>query len=191
MKVWLAFVLGAGLCWGTYVPFIAYGGKSLGDGTPGIGNRFAAILCVGVAYFLLGVLIPLGYFLMNGPGNAQATVGGITFSSLAGVAGALGAICVVFATAAAAPGDRLYIAPLIFALAPVINTVFSLVWHPKPDAPFSFGLPDALPGWKLFVGIVLTGLGAALVLYSKEEAEASHAKRPAAVASPATTTEKA
>ena len=38
---------------------------------------------------------------------------------------------------------RIYIAPLIFALAPVINTLLSLVWHPKPGDPwhFDFELP--------------------------------------------------
>jgi drug/metabolite transporter (DMT)-like permease len=72
---------------------------------------------------------------------------------------------------------RLYIAPLIFGLAPVINTLVSLVWHPKPGAPLHFGLED-LPGWKLWVGIVLVGAGAFLVLFAKEESES--AKPPAA-----------
>jgi hypothetical protein len=181
MKLWLAFVVGAGLCWGTYVPLIAFGGKSLGDGSPGVGNRFAAILCVGVAYFVLGVLFPLGWFLLNGTGNVQITSSGVSFSSLAGAAGALGAICVVFATAMAKPTDRIYIAPLIFALAPVINTLVSLVWHPSAESALHFGLPKVMPGWKLYVGILLAGLGAALVLYSKEEAEAMP-KPPAQVA---------
>jgi hypothetical protein len=188
MRIWLAFVLGAGLCWGTYVPLIAFGGKSLSDGTPGVGNRFAAILCVGAAYFVLGVMFPLGWFLFNlllgGSNNAQLSGNGITFSGLAGAAGALGAICVVFATAAAAPKDRIYIAPLIFGLAPLINALVSLIWHPSAESAFHFGLPKELPGWKLFVGILLTGLGAALVLYSKEEQEAAGAKPPPAKVAP-------
>lgn len=185
MKTWLAFVIGAGLCWGTYVPLIAYGGKSLSNGTLGMGNRFAAILCVGGAYVLLAVLFPLGWFLINGTNNAQANPGGITFASLAGAAGALGAICVVFATAAAAPKDRLYIAPLIFAMAPVINTVVSLFWHPSAVSAFDFHAPDAMPGWKLWVGILCAAVGAGLVLYSKEEFEATHAKPPAPKVAPA------
>jgi hypothetical protein len=187
MKPWLAFVLGAGLCWGTYVPLIAFGGKSLSDGTKGIGNRFAAILCVGGAYFLLGVLVPLAFFLINGKGNARGTGEGITFSSLAGAAGALGAICVVFATAAAAPKDRIYIAPLIFTLAPVINTIVSLMWHPE-HGPLHFSLPEQMPGWKLFLGIALVACGAGLVLYSKEELEASHAKPAPAQVQPTPST---
>lgn len=192
MKLWLAFVLGAGLCWGTYVPLIFFGGKSLGDGTPGMGNRLAAILCVGGAYFLLGVLFPLAWFFLNGTGNARPTFSGITFSSLAGAAGALGAICVVFATSYAAQDKeftnaRLFIAPLIFGLAPLINTLVSLVWHPSEKEPWHFALPPVAPHWSLYVGIVLTGLGAALVLYSKEATEelAKKASKPAAQATPA------
>src|SRR5205814_7233924 len=63
--------------------------------------------------------------------------------------------------------DLVYIAPLIFGLAPVINVLVSMVWHPKAGEPFNFGLE--IPGWKLWLGIVLVGAGAALVLFSKEE----------------------
>jgi hypothetical protein len=114
----------------------------------------------------------------------------LVFSGLAGVAGAIGALCVVFASKSAIdaakaanlpPGTfRLYIAPLIFGMAPVINTLVSLVWHPKPGSPFHFGLED-LPSWKLWLGIVLVGAGAFLVLYSKEESETA---KPAATTKP-------
>ena len=164
MKLWLAFVLGAGLCWGTYVPMIAYGGKELK-------SRYAAFLCVGLAYFALAVLFPVGRFLLTGE-KAAWNGTGITFATLAGAAGALGALCVIFAAASAGPADRLYIAPLIFGLAPVINTLVSLFWHPRAGSAWHFALPERAPGWTLYVGIVLTGLGAALVLYSKEAAEA-------------------
>ena len=75
----------------------------------------------------------------------------------------------------AGPG-KLYIAPLIFGLAPVINTLVSSLWHPDAEKTFHFDSP----GWKLWVGIVLISIGAGLVLFSKEEAEAakSSAKKP-------------
>jgi hypothetical protein len=183
MKPWLAFVIGAGVCWGTYVPLIAYGGKNLGvPGQAGMSNRFAAILCVGAAYVVLGVLFPLGYFWFNGTGNARASAEGITFASLAGAAGAAGAICVVFATAAAKVEDRVYIAPLIFGLAPLINTLVSLVWHPGPSGALHFSLPERLPGWQLYAGILFTAIGAALVLYAKEATEQSAPPKAAAPA---------
>ena len=65
----------------------------------------------------------------------------------------------------------------IFGLVPIINVLVSSIWHPGKGGPGDFHLE--LPGWKLWVGIILVGMGAALVLFSKEEAEAGH--KPAAV----------
>jgi len=177
---WLLYVTLAGLCWGTYVPLIFYGGSELG-GKPS--SRIAAILCVGVAYFLLAVVIP-GVYLAGLPAESQPNWGsatGLTFAGLAGAAGAIGAICVIFATKSAIESAKasgrppatykLYIAPLIFGLAPVINTLVSIVWHPKEGEPLHFGFTSPHP--YLWVGIVLVGLGAALVLYSKELSESA------------------
>jgi predicted membrane channel-forming protein YqfA (hemolysin III family) len=182
MKLWIAFVIGAGLCWGTYVPLIAFGGKSLAAQPQGIGNRLAAILCVGGAYLLIAVLIPLVIFFLNGTSNLKWTNHGIFFSSLAGVAGALGAVCVVFATANATPADRLYIAPVIFSLAPIINTLCSLFWHPTSENAWHFDWPKAPPGTLFYVGILLAAAGTFLVLYSKEASEAPVVKPQAAQA---------
>jgi hypothetical protein len=187
--LWIVYTALAGLAWGTYVPLIFYGGGELG-GKPS--SRFMAILCVGVAYFVIGVIFPLIYLYgFTDPADRPGMTGtGLTFSSLAGVAGAVGAICVIFATKSAIAYAReakaaglppvnykLYIAPLIFGLAPVINTLVSSVWHPEPGNPFVFHL--AFPGWKLWLGIVLVGAGAALVLFSKEEAEGGKPKAAA------------
>jgi hypothetical protein len=177
---WLLWVGLAGLSWGTYVPLIFYGGSELG-GKPA--SRVMAILCVGVAYVLIGVVFPLIYLYGMTPADQrpEPNTNGLLFSGLAGAAGALGAICVIFATKSAMQAAReaggavnykLYIAPLIFGLAPVINTLVSIVWHPEPGQPFHFGF--IMPGWKLVLGILLVGAGAALVLYSKEEAETPH-----------------
>jgi len=170
-KVWLVFVVLAGLCWGVYVPLIAQGGKELK-------SSYGGFLCVGIAYFLIAILFPLGVFWMRGS-FPKFTVPGATFATLAGVAGALGALCVIFATFEF-KGPRIFVGPLIFAMAPVINTLVSLFWHPA-EGYFHFELKGA-PDWKLYVGIVLAGVGAFLVLYSKEETEAVGAPRPAAVA---------
>ena len=164
---WLIYVGLAGLCWGTYVPLIAFGGKELK-------SRYGAFLCVGVAYFLVAILIPVGRFMLDYEKwpDFSAKMSGTAFATLAGVAGALGALCVIFANATASkPEDRIYIAPLIFALAPVINTVVSLFWHPTSDLPASFGWPHRSPGWELYIGILLVAIGAGLVLYSKESGE--------------------
>src|SRR5690349_18496605 len=120
-EAWLAYTIGAGLCWGTYVPMIAFGGRELK-------SRYMAFLCVGVAYFLIAVLFPVVRFALGWDKVGDLKTTGLVFATLAGAAGAFGALGVIFATAAADPGDRIYIAPLIFTLAPLLNTVVSLFW---------------------------------------------------------------
>jgi hypothetical protein len=189
---WLLYVTLAGLCWGTYVPLIFYGGSELGGSSS---SRLAAILCVGVAYFILAVLVPGVYLWMTPPEqqpNWQSPTG-LTFAGLAGAAGAIGAICVIFATKSAVDAARasgrppatykLYIAPLIFGLAPIINTLVSILWHPQRGDPFQFAL--VTPHYALWLGIVLVGAGAALVLYSKELSESGPSGGPKRVPSPA------
>src|SRR5438874_2982746 len=137
---WLFYVALAGLAWGTYVPIIFYGGSELG----GAANaRLMAVLCVGAAYFVIGVVLPLVAFATGWQPWPTVTTTGLVFSGLAGVAGAVGAICVIFATRSAVDagktyaGDptayKVYIAPLIFGLAPVINVVVSMLWHPRSE----------------------------------------------------------
>lgn len=177
---WLFFVMLAGLSWGTYVPVVFYGGRELTTDPSKVSGRLLSILCVGVAYFFLAVLVPLGLFLSRRHAWPTLKATGLVFSGLAGVMGAVGAIAVVFASksavdaarAAGLPENtyRAYIAPLIFGLAPVINTLVSLVWHPRPGSPWHFGL-ERLPGWKLILGIAFVCLGAFLVLQAKERAE--------------------
>src|SRR5437899_5793209 len=96
-NLWLVYVALAGLAWGTYVPLIFYGGGELG-GKPS--SRLLAILCVGVAYFVLAIVVP-GIILATTPSESQPkwdSSTGLIFSGLAGAAGAVGAICVIFAT---------------------------------------------------------------------------------------------
>jgi hypothetical protein len=191
-KTWLLYVALAGLAWGTYVPIIFYGGSEFG-GKPNA--RLMAILCVGLAYFVIAVLFPLAMFLSGQEEWPDMKTTGLVFSSLAGVAGAIGAICVIFASKSATQAAlsagmppasyRLYIAPLIFSLAPVINTIVSLTWHPEKGDPWNFVVPS-LAGWKLPAGILLCAAGAFLVLMAKEEAESHHAPTPPpAVTAPA------
>src|SRR6188474_1191688 len=77
---WLLFVAGAVLSWGAY-------GVLLHQGQTQLGNPLKALLCVGVAYFLIGVLVPLASL------SAQGSLAGFDRTGLvtATVAGALGA----------------------------------------------------------------------------------------------------
>ena len=183
---WWGYVILAGLSWGTYVPIIFYGGTELTTRPGTIGGRLASILCVGVAYFLMAVVIPVVMMSLRDDAKPEWKANGLIFSGLAGVMGAVGAICVIFASKAAVDAAklqgvnpatyRIYIAPLIFCLAPMINTVMSLVWHPKPGDPWHFGFE--MPTWHLPVGILLVAAGVFLVLYSKEAAEAHKGGTP-------------
>ena len=183
---WWGYVILAGLAWGTYVPLIFYGGTELTTAPGTVGGRLASILCVGVAYFLLAVVVPVVLMAVRDDAQPSWKLNGLVFSGLAGVAGAVGAICVIFASKAAVDSAkaeginpatyRIYIAPLIFSLAPAINTLLSLLWHPKAGDPWHFDFE--MPGWKLPAGIVLVALGTFLVLMSKEELEASKTKPP-------------
>lgn len=197
---WWGYVIGAGLAWGTYVPIVFFGGQMLtGDlRTAPLGGRLASILCVGIAYFVLAVVIPLALMMTRSDAKPDWKPVGLIFSGLAGVAGAVGAICVIFASKAATDAAklegltgsdiakyRMYIAPMIFCLAPIINTLLSTVWHPNKDGWANFHLE--IPSWKMWLGIGFTAVGTFLVLFSKEEAEKEKLKSAAAPKPPAQT----
>ena len=79
--VWVIFVAGAVLSWGAY-------GALLHMGQTQLGNPLKAMLCVGVAYFLIAVLVPVGAL------SAQGNLSGFNSTGLltATIAGSLGAI---------------------------------------------------------------------------------------------------
>jgi hypothetical protein len=165
-EVWHAFVLGAILSWGAYVPVLHEGQTSLGGDIKTRGLR--AFLCVGIAYFLTAVVVPVGLMLARQQ-PFEFTGRGVTFTMLGGVAGAAGALCIVLSIGALPRGDSpLYIAPLVFAGAPIVNVIVSLAWKTKQ-----------IPGPVFFVGIVLAALGAGLVLYAKNDLDErlKHAKQ--------------
>ena len=58
-NLWILVVVRAGLSWGMYVPTVFFGGTELKSPTGNVGGRLTSILCVGVAYFVLAVVIPV------------------------------------------------------------------------------------------------------------------------------------
>lgn len=185
---WWGYVILAGLSWGTYVPIVFFGGQMLTGDKGGVGGRLASILCVGVAYFVMAVVLPLIMMGTRNDATPSWKTTGLVFSGLAGIAGAVGAICVIFASKAAVdqakldginPATyRIYIAPLIFCLAPLINTLVSLIWHPNAKTGDWANFHVEMPNWKLLAGIVLVAGGTFLVLLSKEQSEASKGPGP-------------
>ena len=87
--LWIIFALGAALAWGLY-------GPALHRGQVALGSPMRALLCVGVAYFLIGVLVPLAWLSAQGELNGF-TMKGSMAATLGGALGAIGAVCIIFA----------------------------------------------------------------------------------------------
>ena len=171
---WWMFVIGAVVSWGVYVPVLHEGQATMGNGKPGDG-AVRAFLCVGLAYFLTAVVIPLIALSLGWAGNETLDFNdkdgnlnsrALTFSTLGGIAGAAGALCIIFSIKSG--GIPLYVAPLVFAGAPIVNAIVSILWHPPQEGFRS----ETMPGWMMFgAGILLAAVGAGLVLYSKGSIE--------------------
>ncbi|MGA3041896.1 MAG: hypothetical protein ABSF54_14005, partial [Bryobacteraceae bacterium] len=80
-KMWIVFVIGAVLSWGVY-------GPALHKGQTQLGNPLKALLCVGFAYFLIGVLVPVAGLSSQGGLNGF-NAGGSVWSVIGGALGAL------------------------------------------------------------------------------------------------------
>lgn len=115
--VLLSIVIAA-VCWGSYGPMLHIGQGKMS------GSRLRPFACVGLAYFFIAVAAPLMLIYSRGEDAGAWTASGMTWSFLAGVAGAIGALGVILAFNAG--GKPYYVMPLIFGFAPVINTFISL-----------------------------------------------------------------
>ena len=120
------FIALAAFSWGGYGPVLQKGGAAMAeivDGAPR-SSPWRPFACVGVAYFLLAVLVPGAMLAANGEKGAW-TSGGIFWSLAAGAAGALGALGIIMALKN--HGNPLYVMPLVFGGAPVVNTFLTIV----------------------------------------------------------------
>ena len=173
----LMFIAAAALSWGVYVPIVHRAASELG-------SSLRAFLMVGIAYFLTAVLVPVLFiFVMKNdptagdPSKLNFAPGHMMWGIAAGVAGAVGALCVIFAAKTAGPGSAMFVAPLVFAGAPIINTIVSMTIfsHGKlenPSAPF-------------YAGLVLAAAGAAMVMLFKPEPIVAATPDPPTAAAPA------
>jgi drug/metabolite transporter (DMT)-like permease len=94
--VWVMFAIGAALSWGVY-------GAMLHQGQVKLGSPLRALLCVGVAYFLIGVIVPVAMMASQGELNGQGWSSfGATTATVAGALGAIGAVCIILAFTTAA-----------------------------------------------------------------------------------------
>jgi len=151
------------LCWGAYGPVLHFGREAMH-------SSLRPFVCVGAAYFVIAVLVPLA-LLARGSERGNWTTRGVLWSLLAGTAGALGALGVILALGFG--GKPIYVMPLVFGGAPVVNTLLSAALGKAFDqlrAPF-------------LAGLILVILGAVTVLLFKPQpAAAAPAAAPALAA---------
>ena len=85
--------------------------------------RLRPFVCVGLAYFLIGVIVPALWLHFRGE-KGEWTLTGIVWSLAGGALGAIGALGVVLAfTFGGAP---VYVMPLVFGGAPVVNAFLTI-----------------------------------------------------------------
>jgi uncharacterized membrane protein len=144
---WVFFALGAALSWGLY-------GPTLHKGQVMLASPLKALLCVGIAYFLIGVLVPVAALGAQGDLRGFSMSGSLAATG-AGTLGALGAVFIIYAFRSG--GLPAYVMPLVFGGAPLVNVLVSMAMHPPKESPNPL----------LWVGYLLASAGAGLVLYYK------------------------
>ena len=170
MQTWLMFSLLTVFSWGVYGIFLHTGQLAMADPVNG---RYKAFLFVGIAYFLTAVLAPLAVLVAKGASwNYPAK--GMTWSLIAGIVGAIGAFGVLLAFGA--KGTPAVVMAIVFAGAPVVNSIVAVWQHPPPG------------GWggikpQFYLGIALAAVGGCLVTLYKPAPPAP--AKPAATASAA------
>jgi hypothetical protein len=180
----LAFAFGTVLCWGIYSVMLHMGSVGMkpagmldGKMVPPdlLSLRMKAFLQVGIAYFIVGVIIPLIIIWLRAPAGGAATEAtrlagrgwdfpttGLTWSFWAGMAGALGAFFLLMAiSAGTTPAENkllpLIVPAIIFAGAPIVNTLVSTTKEGN----------WANVNWKFILGMALAATGTAMVMKFK------------------------
>tara|TARA_R110002096_G_scaffold100173_2_gene221938 strand:- start:2204 stop:2752 length:549 start_codon:yes stop_codon:yes gene_type:complete len=155
---WILFAVLTFLAWGVY-GVILHKGRGLmpmGPETPHAGLK--AFLYVCIAYALIGV-VTVALLKIRGS-DWSFTGAGIKWSLIAGSAGAVGAFTLILALGAAAPiykgASAAAVMPIVFAGAPVVNTIVAMSIHPPEGGLKSLPLP-------FVIGCAMAATGAFLV----------------------------
>lgn len=172
---WLPFTLLTVAMWGLYGVLLHAGQLAMADAVNG---RYKAFFWVGMAYFLTAVLAPAALLIARGA-SWQMPMSGVTWSLVAGIAGAVGAFGVLLAFGA--KGAPSVVMSIVFAGAPVVNAVVALLLHPPAGGWSSLR-------WQFVLGMVIAASGGFLVtLYRPMPAPKAKpaAASPAAASVPA------
>lgn len=151
---WLLFSLLTVASWGVYGVFLHTGQMGMGDPVNG---RYKAFLFVGIAYFITAVLAPAAMLFFKGA-TWVFPAKGAWWSLIAGIVGAIGAFGVLLAFGA--KGTPAVVMAIVFAGAPIVNAIVSLLMHPPAG------------GWgaikpQFYLGILLAAVGGCLVTFFK------------------------
>jgi hypothetical protein len=152
---WIARLLAIALAigsWGAYGPVLHKGQANMHH------SRLRPLLCVGIAYFLIAVIVP--HFFLAEMGEASTYRSWGTLWSMAGGAfGAIGALGIIMAFNLG--GRPIYVMPLVFGGAPVVNTMVAAISHGELGSRGAFFL----------AGLILVITGSAMVLALAPRAE--------------------
>jgi drug/metabolite transporter (DMT)-like permease len=154
---WLIYALLTVIFWGVYGVLLHEGQSRMADANAEIA-RYKSFLWVGVAYFLVAIIGPI-VLLKAKAATWAMSFQGVSFSLIAGVAGAIGAFGVLLALSAKG-GAPPNVMSVVFAGAPIVNAVVALWWHPPA------GGWKAVNNW-FWLGIVLAIIGGVLVTKNK------------------------
>ena len=151
---WLMFAFVTVGAWGLYGNLLHTGSMAMADP---INGRYKAFLFVGVAYLLTAVIGSLIILAINGS-DWSFPVKGLSWSLVAGIAGAIGAFGILLAFAA--KGTPPAVMSIVFAGAPIVNAIASFIIHPPAGGWGSLN-------WQFLLGIILAAIGGCLVTFFK------------------------
>lgn len=144
----LASIALTAVSWGVYGVLMRQGTANMQH------SHLLPFVWVGIAYCAIGVIAP-GILLRLWGEKGSWSVTGFIWSFVAGVAGALGALGIILAFSFG--GNPVYVMPLVFGGAPVVNTFVSMYMAGtyKQASPL------------FFAGLILVVVGAVCVLVFK------------------------
>jgi uncharacterized membrane protein len=151
------------MCWGMYGPVLHVGQDGLEN------NRLKPLICVGMAYFLIAIIVPVLFLSSTGQLGGGWHFKGVTWSMLAGTAGALGALGIILALSSG--GKPIYVMPLVFGGAPVVNVLLAMYWSKA----YKEGISPLF-----YAGLILVVVGAVTVLVFQPRSHHKKSASPAA-----------
>ncbi len=157
-------------CWGSYGPVLHKGQDALSS------NRLKPLICVGAAYFVVAIIVPVIILSSTGNITGDWSFRGVTYSMAAGCAGAFGALGIILALSSG--GKPIYVMALVFGGAPIVNALVSMVFAGMSTKDLGNRFPFFL------AGVILVAIGASMVVLFAPKGPAK--KDPPAAKAPAT-----